>query len=371
MSIKPLAAPPDPNPCATSIWTAAHIADIAAAPLPALPVIDPAQVQRFPGLDLWDFWPVTDRAGPIAAIAGGELWFSLSAPAEGDPLLRHGRARLHLLHRAGGRWIDLGATLPSGLSPGSREWSGSAVLDAERQVVTLYFTAAGRSGEARRTFAQRLFETRGRLRSDGRITGWSDPIESVASDGIDYLVVDQVEGSIGTIKAFRDPGWFRDPATGTGWLLFAASLARSTSAFNGAVGIAEQTGEGWRLRPPLVHADGLNNELERPHIVVQDGYYYLFWSTQASVFAPGNAAPTGLYGMVAERLSGPYAPLNGTGLVAANPPAAPLQAYSWLVLDDLRVTSFVDQIGPGRAGFGGVPAPEFQLRLEGSGAWIA
>lgn len=365
LSARPLAA----SRRATSTWTAAHVAGITTAPLPVLPRIDAAGVRRTPGLDLWDFWPVTDARGRVADIAGGELWFALSAPASGEPVLRHGRARLRLLYKSGGAWRDLGPALPDGWSPGSREWSGSAVVEGAD--VALYFTAAGRRGVPPPGYEQRLFEARGTLAPDGRIAHWRDLRELVASDGIDYVVADQVEGIVGTIKAFRDPGWFRDPATGTGWMLFAGSLARSASAFNGAVGLAEQTEAGWCLRPPLLHADGLNNELERPHVVVRGGLYYLFWSTQASVFAPGHAAPTGLYGMVADRLAGPYAPLNGTGLVAANPAAAPAQAYSWLVLDDLRVTSFVDQMGPGRAGFGGTPAPEFRLGLEGARAWIA
>ena len=46
---------------------------------------------------------------------------------------------------------------------------------------------------------------------------------------------------------------------------------------------------------PLVDATGFNNELERPHLRVFDGRYYLFWSTQAQVFAPDAGAwPTGL-----------------------------------------------------------------------------
>ena len=73
--------------------------------------------------------------------------------------------------------------------------------------------------------------------------------------------------------------------------------------------------------------------------------------------------------MVAPSLFGPWMPLNGTGLVAANPPAAPMQAYSWLVLPDLRVGSFVDRIptSDGRD-FGGMPAPEYRLILEGDRA---
>lgn len=338
--------------------------------MPELPVIGAA-----PGIgsrvDLWDFWPVQFADGTVAPVAGGELWFALSAAADGEPVARHDHARLRLLRRDARGWHDLGNALPDGLSPGSREWSGSAVVDAQRETVTLYFTAAGRRGEASTTYVQHLFETQGRLDLVGRIDSWTVPIESVASDGIDYVVADQTAGAVGTIKAFRDPGYFRDPVDGAEYLLFAASLARSASAFNGAVGVAMRTLKGWRLLPPLIHADGLNNELERPHVVVADGLYYLFWSTQASVFAPGIVAPTGLYGMVADRFLGAWRPLNGSGLIAANPSAAPAQAYSWLVLTDLRVTSFVDQPGPGRAGFGGRPAPEFRLCLEEDRAWIA
>ena len=119
----------------------------------------------------------------------------------------------------------------------------------------------------------------------------------------------------------------------------------------------------------------MNNELERPHVVHHGGRYYCFWSTQAKVFAEGvPAGPTGLYGMVADSLTGPWQPLNGTGLVFANPASAPYQAYSWLVLDDLSVLSFVDRPGlfggpnvasPAERGFGGTPAAPVHIRLDG------
>lgn len=358
----------------TSAWTAADVARIAAAPLPALPVIDDAP-PLLPGIDVWDLWPVRHLDGSIAVIVGGALWFALSAPAQGPPVERHARARLRLLHRVDDDWRDLGSALPEGLSPGSREWSGSAVLDAG--VVTLYFTAAGRRGEAVPTFEQRLFVTQATV--DGvRLGPWSVPVEAVASDGADYVVADQRDGTVGTIKAFRDPAYFRDPADGAEYLLFTASLARSTSSFNGAIGVARRDGGAWRLTAPLIGADGVNNELERPHVVVADGRYYLFWSTQASVFAGETAGPTGLYAMVADRFVGPWRPVNTSGLVVANPPSEPMQAYSWLVLPDRRVTSFVDQWRlrgrsldsvDARAHFGGVPAPEFQLTIEGDRIW--
>ena len=113
--------------------------------------------------------------------------------------------------------------------------------------MTLYFTAAGVAGEAAPTFAQRLFETEARLNIDeGRIVigDWSTPRESVAADGVHYTREMAGGGGIGTIKAFRDPAFFRDPADAGEYLLFAASLAGSASPWNGAVGVARRANGG-------------------------------------------------------------------------------------------------------------------------------
>jgi len=193
------------------------------------------------------------------------------------------------------------------------------------------------------------------------------------------MATDGAQGGPGTIKAFRDPAYFRDPVSGSHYVFFAGSLAGSRSAFNGVVGAAVAGGDpvdDWRILPPLLSADGLNNELERPHVVHHGGAYYLFWSTQVHVFDPaGPTGPTGLYGMVSDRLDGGWEPLNRTGLVFANPPQAPAQAYSWLVLPDLSVTSFVDDWGPidGARGrrFGATFAPDLRLRLDGAAAMLA
>ncbi len=358
----------------TTAWTAAHVARIAAAPLPAAPLILETDLPpSLPGLWLWDSWPLQDRDGRVVRIAGIELWFALSAPCTPDPLERHGLARIRLLaHDEDGGWRDLGDAMPDGLSPGSREWSGSATLIGD--VVHLWFTAAGRRHEPSPTFEQRLFSVTAQIVVDAgapRLIAWTKPVPLVASDGVIYHPAAQATGAVGTIKAFRDPAAFHDPATGADHLLFTASLAGSASAFNGAIGLATRHDGRWQLQPPLLHADGVNNELERPHLLVVEGRYYLFWSTQGSVFAAGLAAPTGLYGMVADRLAGPWRALNGSGLVLANPVAAPGQAYSWLVLPDRRVASFIDHL-PGADGdrFIGAPAPMLRLEIAGDAAWV-
>ncbi|TDD32082.1 hypothetical protein E1286_44050 [Nonomuraea terrae] len=88
-------------------------------------------------------------------------------------------------------------------------------------------------------------------------------------------------------------------------------------------------------------------------------------------------APTGLYGFAAPSLTGPYEPLNGSGLVIRNPAAEPDQAYAWLVLPDLHVVSFADyrshqgrdlrhaKAAQARVDFGGTIAPMLKLTLDG------
>lgn len=364
-------------------WAREHVARIDLARIPYAPLI--ASVQRIcDDVDLWDYWPVQTPDGHVATIAGGTLFMFLSAPALPDPDSRHAVARIRLMHQVGAHWRDLGPLLGDEFSPGSREWSGSAILSALNEV-TLYYTVAGRRGEAEMSFEQRLFETSASLEVDGDaivFAPWSPAREMLVPDGISYVHDMAGGGGVGTIKAFRDPAYFRDPADGAEYILFAASIARSTSPWNGAVGLARRSVTGqWSPLPPLVEADGVNNELERPHVIVHGGRYYLFWSTQQKVFASGGpVGPTGLYGMVAERLFGPWRPVNGSGLVLANPPGAPFQAYSWLVLPDLRVQSFADLVGlsrpprdpsEARAHFGGTPAPELRLVLSGYRAWLA
>lgn len=358
-------------------WTAAHVAAIKHRPLPVPGLIGEAQARRIlPDLLLWDMWPLQLPDGRIAPVNDGSLWMILAAPDRSDPVLRHFEARIRLFHLDAGGWHDLGDMLPRDLGDYEREWSGSAVL--EDGSVTLYFTAAGYAATPG-GFQQRLVETKGVLQGDGRITGWSPVRECLVADGEIYLAADRHEGAPGTIKAFRDPAFFVDPVDGTRYLAFTATLAASSDAFNGAIGLARQGADGvWQLLDPIVHADTLNNELERAQILAHQGRYYVFWSTQRSVFAPdGPAGPTGFYGMVADSLSGPWTPLNGTGLVIANPDEEPMQAFSWFASAELLVCSFVDHWGlEGRdpatnafvaaETFAGTPAPMVQIALDGA-----
>jgi levansucrase len=363
----------------TSAWTHEHVSRIEEQDFPAVRLISEHQARPLlPGILLWDMWPLQLADGSIARIDGGSLWMALAAPDRSDPGLRHFEARIRLLHLKNSQWRDLGWAMPDRDYAFEREWAGTALLKGE--TVSLFFTAAGLA-EQPGGYQQRLYEVHGTLQPDGRIADWSELRESVVNSGAYYELADQQEGEPGKITAFRDPAYFRDPADGQEYLLFTASLTGSTSEYNGAVGIARRSGaDGWELLPPLLHADGVNNELERAHMVAKDGRYYLFWVTQAGTFSPeGPVGPTGLYGMVSDQLFGDYEPINGSCLVLANPREEPSQTYSWHVTGELLVSSFVDHWGlKGRSlaedpnlaaeSFGGTPAPFVRLVLDGNRA---
>jgi levansucrase len=368
---------------ASSLWTGAHIELLQSTALPQAPLIGGAEAAPVvPGLTLWDVWPVQLDNGDVAAVQGGSLWVVLSAPRRDDPNVRHTEARMRLLLRTNDHWHDCGDLLPDGFAPGSREWSGSTRLDPATGTVTLWFTAAGQRGKPPIDFEQRLFHATGTLDVSGalpHVVNWRGLTQSVLNDGSYYVDLSINQGIPGRIKGFRDPYWFRDPATGQGYILFTGSKPShlSRSDYDGVIGIAAEQADGsYTLLPSLIDADGLANELERPHIFVRDGLYYLFWSSQTHVFAPdGPVGPTGLYAMVAPSLFGPYMPLNGSGLVLTNPVSEPRQAYAWQVLPTLDVVSFVDLWGlQGRdaeadaalkaAHFGGTIAPMIKININ-------
>jgi levansucrase len=199
------------------------------------------------------------------------------------------------------------------------------------------------------------------------------------------------------IYTFRDPWFFEDPATGETYLLFEANTPVSPESdvcngdaaqqeFNGSVGVARSpSGDplDWTLDSPLLDAVCVNQELERPHVVVADGRYYLFVSTHAHTFAPGLTGYDGLYGFVADSFRGEYRPLNDAGLLVTNPATAPFQAYSWLAFahrDEVLVQSFCNYrefAGESLDGiaafseaeqhrrFGGTLAPTLRLAVRG------
>ncbi|MBC2582621.1 glycoside hydrolase family 68 protein [Clostridium sp. DJ247] len=120
--------------------------------------------------------------------------------------------------------------------------------------------------------------------------------------------------------------------------------------------------------------------VKRPHFVFKDNLYYLFIDTHVSKFAPGVTGPDGLYGFVSNSLTGNYTPLNNGGLVVTNPISDAFQAYSWVVLQNATIISFINFFDLGGltevdigsrpesfqfSHFSGTLAPTLQISISG------
>jgi len=377
-------------------WTPEQAAGIRRSPENVAPPAGPPDADPAEGLHIWDTWLLRDRHGKVATVDGWRVLFSLSSDGGLLPGKRHDVAAIRYFYSRDGRDWGLGGTVFDGGALGQRQWAGSALYDDGD--VYVYYTAAGDDGAAELTYSQRIAVGYGgtlATSADGvDISGpWSHGV-LLEPDGDWYETESQSRGMIYT---FRDPWFFTDPETGETHLLFEANtpVPEGSDAcggdpqgqeFNGSVGLATSpTGDPleWELRPPLVDAVCLNQELERPHVVHTGGRYYLFVSSHTHTFVPGCVGFDGLYGFVAGSLRGEYRPLNGSGLVLTNPANAPYQSYSWMAFphrEEVLVQSFLnyhdfegaslDAIadlpeGEQRRRFGGTLGPTVRLSVDG------
>jgi levansucrase len=124
----------------------------------------------------------------------------------------------------------------------------------------------------------------------------------------------------------------------------------------------------WELLPPLMHANGVNQQMERPHVVIHDGRHYLFMISHIETYAPGLTGPDGLYGFVGDGLRSDYRPLNQSGLVIGNDPSRPPERYSDYVMPNWLVEGFVDTVDDRP---GGTLAPTLRLEVDGARTRVA
>ncbi|NKE37011.1 glycoside hydrolase family 68 protein [Natronococcus sp. JC468] len=381
-----------------SRWTRSQAAAIRRGEGAVAPVVYPPAEDVDPDLHVWDTWFLRDRDGSIAEIDGYRVILSLTAPAELLPGKRHDVATIRYFYSRDGReWTCGGRVFEEGAAFGSRQWAGSALYDrrgdasgdGEDGRLYLYYTASGARGETELTYTQRIAVGAGGTVETGgdglEISGPFDHEVLLEPDGAEY---ERESQSRGMIYTFRDPWFFEDPATGETCLLFEANTPIPDPEreerfegdpehleFNGSVGLAvSPSGDptDWELESPILEGVGTNQELERPHVVVRDGRYYLFLSSHEHTFASGLEGYDALYGFVADSLRGEYVPLNESGLVLTNPESAPFQTYSWLAYphdEEVLVTSFFnyyDLRGLSLDDVADLPADEQQRRFGGT-----
>lgn len=337
---------------------------------------------------IWDSWPLTNLDTRTVSYKGWDVLFSLTADRDLDFVERHWTAHIgYSVSRDGKSWAYQGDLFPAEVDPpGQREWAGSAILVGDR--VYVYYTASGEEGAADdepEYFTQKLAVASAKINADKNgvwFSDWSEHEVIGEADGEMYQTLEQsLAGPI--IYGFRDPWVFRNPQDGMVYMLFegntagealdcgnagngdngnggyepyAASEARVASVpvspqakyYNGNIGLAVSTGSmtDFELLPPIMNANCMNQQLERPHAVFRGGNVYLFTISHKFTFAPNlqEKGVDGLFGFVGPSIRSDYIPLNQSALVLANPPENNTQAYSWYTMPGFFVEAFLDNV---------------------------
>lgn len=390
----------------TTSWSRADALKVKADdPTTTMPEID----INFPVLDdklfIWDTMPLRTIHGEVVSVDGWNIIFTLTAVRQPEKFIdkngkyditadwndRHGRAKICYWYCKDGKsWVFGGNVMKDGVSPTTREWAGNAILMDRSGNIDLYYTCV--------TPGATIAKVSGKVETTADsvvMKDFNEVQELFSADGTYYQTEEQ-----NPYWNFRDPYPFIDPKTGKLLMLFEGNVAGNRGEHTitaddlgavppdhqqvggaryqtGCIGIAiarNKEGTDWKILPPIISAVGVNDQLERPHIVYQDGKYYLFTISHKYTYADGLTGPDGVYGFVSENIFGPWEPINGSGLVLGNPTHQPYQSYSHFVMPNGLVTSFIDSVSGPYDGLayriGGTEAPTVQITLKGNNSYI-
>lgn len=387
-----------------SVWTRGDVEEIHQDTPVTMPLMIHPETFFEEGVYVWDAWPIRNPDGSVAEIDGWVVKVGLSA--EWDEVDETGWEFFTLStwrywYTRDGEWRPGGVIFEREEALGSRQWAGSTFYDPETQEVTFYYTAVGRpdaegidedmpdraisihnEAAGRPLTEQRLAMVTASVSASDEGIAFGDFGEHEIIAEADGRYYDTIETYLASeaVYGFRDPEYMVDPHTGQEHILFTANAAGVAGPYNGVVGLVTKNDDGaWELEPPIIVSMGVNSQLERPHVVYREDGAYLFFSTHDFTFAPELHGPRGLYGFYSPTgsLKGRWVPLNEHGLVAANPPDAEAQTYSYLVLPDGLVMSYLnhtygfdmDPEHDAREMFGG-PGPMFRIGMDGPMATV-
>ena len=346
-----------------------------------------------------DAWPLTNLNGDVVKVGEWNVMFSLTNTKTLPFHHPDAWAKIGYYYSKDAKnWTYGGDLFPAGTSLGSRTWSGSTTIEGTNDI-TAYYTAVGATGAApdHADAQQRLASAKGKIHADKngvRFTGFGKNDHQILAepDGVMYQTWDQYKAGQPKTQfpGFRDPWVFKDPKDGNTYMLFHGSKGGNPDAntcskedigdvpaghevpedskyFVGSVGIAKATNKQlteWELLPPLLSANCVSQELERPHFIFKDGKYYLFVDEHKHKYAPGLTGPDGLYGFVGSSLRSDYKGLNGSSLVLANPEQANYQSFAWNITPNGLVQSFIFDRTGGEPGGSFAPTVKFDINGE-------
>jgi len=321
-------------------------------------------------LDVWDTWPLQNADGTVAEYNGYQIVFGLA----GDPD-KGWDTFIYMFYKKIGdnsidAWKNAGRVFKDSdkyasndaiLNNQAEEWSGSATFTSDGKIRLFYTNrhgwdpAAGFFGKQTLTTAQ--INVSKVDANTLKVNGVEDH-KSIydGGDGSVYQTVDQAfgEGNYADNHTLRDPHYVED--NGHKYLVFEANTGTdygyqgevslynkiyyggSNKFFNtekaqllqspkrelaelanGALGIIE-INDDYTIKKemkPLIASNTITDEIERPNIFEKDGKWYLFTSSRGSKMTIDGIDDKDIYllGYVADSITGPYKPLNKTGIV--------------------------------------------------------
>jgi len=396
-----------------------------------------------PDVWVWDTWTLIDKKANQFSYNGWEVIFCLTADKNAGYGFddRHTHARIgYFYRRAGipasqrpvnGGWIYGGHLIPEGAQEQvfagttytiTAEWSGSMrLLDPTSNQVSLFYTdmAFNRdaSGQDITPSQAVITQSLGQIHADFThvwFTGFTKHTPLLRPDGVLYQ-----NGAQNPYYNFRDPFTFEDPQhPGVNYMVFEGNTAGQRGVANctaedlgyrandphaetvqqvldsgayyqkAAIGLAvaqDSSLSKWKFLPPLISANCVNDQTERPQMYIKDGKYYIFTISHRTTYAAGVDGPDGVYGFVGNGIRSDFQPMNyGSGLMLGNPtdlneaagtdydanqnqnPRA-FQSYSHYVMPDGLVESFIDTVEGRR---GGALSPTVKVRIRGDASIV-
>lgn len=379
----------------TDHWTRADALTVQRNATNTIPLIPPTgEPTTNPEASVGDAWPLTNLNGDVVKYKGWNILFSLTNAKQGANWAKIG----YYYSKDGKSWVYGGHVFPEGASLSVQEWSGSAIIEGANEI-TVYYTTTGETDKEPLNYEwnQRIASATGRIHADEngvRFTGFERKDHKILlePDGVMYQTWEQYKSAQpkSQFPGFRDPWVFKDPNDGKTYMLFHGSkggnpndnvltaadigdvpeghvVPEDSKYFVGTVGLAVATDKQlnhWKLLPPILSANGVSQELERPHFVFKDNKYYLFIDEHRHKYAPGLTGPDGLYGFVGTSLRGDYQGLNGSSLVLANPEEANNQSFAWNITPNGLIQSFIMD-RPGGDPRGNL-APTLKIEINGT-----
>ncbi|GIP22325.1 glycoside hydrolase family 68 protein [Paenibacillus sp. J22TS3] len=320
-------------------------------------------------IDVWDSWPLQNPDGTVAEYNGYHIVFALAGdPKRGwDTFIymfyqKVGDTSLDSWKNAGRVFKDSDKYVPNDpiLNNEAEEWSGSATLTKDGKVRLFYTNRQGWDPEHGFFGKQTLTTAQVNVSKPDADTLKIDGVEDLKSifdgDGKFYQNVDQAfsAGDYSDNHTLRDPHYVEDKGhkylvfesntgTETGYqgddslnnrayyggnknffqaerdkLLSGSKKSLATLA-NGSLGIIELNDDYSlkKIMKPLIASNTVTDEIERANVFQMNGKWYLFTDSRGSKMTIDGIGANDVYmlGYVADSLTGPYKPLNKSGLV--------------------------------------------------------